>query len=519
MFYLGAAQPPVPAEGPSLCTANERHEWTYGLEKHKAALKSTRPQVDQAKPHCIDPAVQKIQANTRKFCEDRKKAEIGRENRKLVERLENIARGRAGHGVDPRAPPPAASVAVLPRAAVRPHAASAGMLPGALSTDQGSHTRSYEVIKRMRQRAVDIENAGMVRRILAAKPNQTLDTAGHARDFAKHQRARHLLQRLPFEKDAIGGRRGPPAPRTLPPLRPRRPLTDSAVTLVGLGDLFMIGDLRRTESGPASLMDRSQPGSPLSMAGEPKPELAASAPARQLERQTSEALERPPRPTSDLVGEVSPEGLADAKGPNDDEWLTEEETERRRWLAEREAEASQTASRLGISAEQTLEKPKTTAAAEPGRFDGRWVHKATLDDGEVEVIAGGVLRWNDGNESTIVPNGDSFTTDLDGEVCSAKLWGAELVWEDGDVWILEPPAQARNLLDGEKSRSSVDGGSSTEVPAGASSSVAGDARGGGQPISQLTGMSTSSVGYDDDWDKDSMSNSSPMQSRTSQFRR
>merc|ERR1712110_670215 len=83
---------------------DEKHEWAYSQEKHRKALRTAKGLVDQSVPKSINPQAQNVQAATRRFCEDKRHAEIGRENQKLVNRLSDIAKG--DRPADPRGPPP-----------------------------------------------------------------------------------------------------------------------------------------------------------------------------------------------------------------------------------------------------------------------------------------------------------------------------------------------------------------------------------------------------------------------------
>lgn len=268
MFYLHArgrnAHPP-PAEAPYTCNADGLHEWSYGQERHKAALKSVKGIVDQSLPHSINPATQSIQAKTRQFFEDQRRAEIGRENRKLVERLQHISRGHEAG--DPRSPPPSLGQLVV-------HSAS-------------DRVRSLnEPLRRKTQRTIDEDNAALVRRVLSAKG--TFDRAGDEKDFQRHKRDSHMLQKLPAAPS-----RPRSQPRTLPPLRPLRVMSSPTLPLKGLDMLLLPGDLRKPGSGPAMIEFRPiplaltaapaapPPASPLRQPGAAPAAPAPASPARQ----------------------------------------------------------------------------------------------------------------------------------------------------------------------------------------------------------------------------------------------
>lgn len=379
MYYLRPQAGPVPAEGPALCTVNEKHEWQYGLIKHKEAVVTTKSSIDQAKPKSYDQRTMAVQQNGRQFKKDLAKAEIGRENRKMVERLEGIARGRAGHGKDPRAPPPAHAAGALPIAALRPHAASGTLVQASRRDNDGKRL--------MKQKFVDLDNAGMVRRILAAKPTKSLDSGQLADAFDKHLRARSCLHKLPHD-GPVPLSRSKSAPRTLPPLqRPTGP-----VTLTGLEFLFVPGDLARSKSGPASLaledtqktqLSQDTQRLPATAEDDPEPELAASAPEPELaasapeqpapaaeqdeagvaeekaevaeEKAERAEVEQPPLPTSDVVDSPPPAATPIVEGPNEPSWdKTQTETERRVWASDQVAEA-----------DKQPEEPKDSKEDEP----------------------------------------------------------------------------------------------------------------------------------------------------------
>lgn len=214
------------------------------MDKHKEALRNVKGLVDASLPHSIDPPAQRIQAHTRRFCDDQRKAEIGRENRKLVERMNSIARGMEG-GYDPRSPPPTIG--------------KSASQPSSLSIQPPRHPKSLnETGRRKTQRTIDENNSSLVRRILHTKG--TFDRAADERDFQKQKRASHVLQRMPGEK--LNPKSCPKLPHTvsLPALKPPRVLGNPRMQLQGLDMLFLPGDLQRSRSGPSSLRGaRSQP--------------------------------------------------------------------------------------------------------------------------------------------------------------------------------------------------------------------------------------------------------------------
>ncbi|CAK0909658.1 unnamed protein product, partial [Prorocentrum cordatum] len=80
--------------------------------------------------------------------------------------------------------------------------------------------------------------------------------------------------------------------------------------------------------------------------------------------------------------------------------------------------------------------PPLSASAEGERpFDGFWTH-ASDPGGRIEVIEGGTLHWQEGEQCTISPKGPaSFEIELEGVTHTAELRGGRLVWEDGDTWV------------------------------------------------------------------------------------
>eukprot|EP00927_Polykrikos_kofoidii_P077763 TRINITY_DN74678_c0_g1_i1.p1 TRINITY_DN74678_c0_g1~~TRINITY_DN74678_c0_g1_i1.p1 ORF type:complete len:443 (+),score=75.87 TRINITY_DN74678_c0_g1_i1:64-1392(+) len=246
MFYLHRAGAPVPAEAPYISRVDEKYEWGYGHRKHQEALRSIKGQVDHSAPQSINPPAQRIQAHSRNFSENQRRAEIGRENRKLVDRLGAIARGTAG--VDPRGPPPSSLLASV----------SAGSLGGSKNRPGGygvpmqssTSTNSMQMMERSKslngdfrrqnQRKIDLDNASLVRRILHAGP--TLDRRKEDRDFIKHKRAVHNMQKMG------GNTEKPRERRTLPPFRAPRPSSNVAPAR-GLDMLLLPSDLQRTAGG------------------------------------------------------------------------------------------------------------------------------------------------------------------------------------------------------------------------------------------------------------------------------
>merc|ERR1712232_1295101 len=194
-----------------------KHEWVYAQQQHQKALKTEKGLVDHSVPKSINPQAQSVQAATRRFFEDKKHAEIGRENQKLVNRLGDIAKG--DRPADPRGPPPRTAPASAPatvaafslQARKRPSAAAA-----AIAAQEPVQTRSlHEPWRKENQRVIGIDNASLVRRILATWA--TMDRRKDTRDFERHTRTVGLLQRFQPEKSKESRHS-----RSLPAIRPTR---------------------------------------------------------------------------------------------------------------------------------------------------------------------------------------------------------------------------------------------------------------------------------------------------------
>jgi len=231
MFYLAKANPLV-AEAPYKAQLTEKHNWSYSLQKHQEHIKAANPSVNSGAPLSRDAGLIQTQARTRQFCSDQRRAEIGRENRKLVDRLTEIAKPPALPGGTARSSPGS-----------RQRSVSSSVVEMARETT-GSLNRP---LRQRTQRGIEQDNASLVRRILSAKT--TFDTRKNETDFRRHKRCSQSIRRMPERSSQ---------PRSLPPLRPGRP--HSTQDLRGLEDLLTPGDLRRpmlrSESGPPALEDR-----------------------------------------------------------------------------------------------------------------------------------------------------------------------------------------------------------------------------------------------------------------------
>lgn len=70
------------------------------------------------------------------------------------------------------------------------------------------------------------------------------------------------------------------------------------------------------------------------------------------------------------------------------------------------------------------------------RFDGRYVHKTNAD--MTEIIDKGRVFLGDGVWAPVKMNGtDGFTICVDHTELGAKIIDEELVWDDGDIWVLQ----------------------------------------------------------------------------------
>lgn len=350
MYYLArGGGVPTPAESPCLATLDDKHEWEYGQQKHQAALKGIKGIVDQSVPRSIDEKRLDVQARTRRFCDDQRRAEIGRENRKLVEKLASISRGTAGS--DPRAPPPSSATAPLPAAPTRvgggPRPSAALSSSGSLISEGAGRPKSLnDAQRRKTQRSIGQENASLLRRILAVKT--TFDKRAETRDFQRHQRTVQLLQRLPGSSGNGPAAQQPASQRTssLPPMRHPRPTGRLVGPAQGLEALLLPGDLQRCES-MASSLGSTQPRAQSASRGSRTPRSAASRTPRsepeqpQLGRTASSGggarqagTQRRGAPELSLTAK-------DASREPSAEWpQRDSETERRSWVAQREAASS-----------------------------------------------------------------------------------------------------------------------------------------------------------------------------------
>lgn len=214
MEWLGKAGGQEKADPPYSAVTSSRKLWEHHLDRHHSHVLGARAVVDHFTPKCQDPRMQRVQESSRRFHVNERQAEIGRENRKLVDRLASISGRNSGGGCG--GPPPGAS-----RSRSQPPIASSLL---------------HEPLRRRVSQGIQQDNEQLVRRILAVKTNMNI--RGMERDFKKHQKYSQNLRRI----TASPPRRST-KPRSLPPLHERvRPASDPSRPPEGL---FVPGDLRR----------------------------------------------------------------------------------------------------------------------------------------------------------------------------------------------------------------------------------------------------------------------------------
>eukprot|EP00913_Durusdinium_trenchii_P031911 g29887.t1 len=248
-------RPPWLSQAPYVARANERHEWEYGQRQHQAALRNIQNQASIK--------INAPQTCTRKAGDSYlRRAQVGRENRKLVEKLESIAKGYGAW--DPRAPPSKEDYTVTPGPFVAPRGEAAPSLTKRVRSlnepyryrmqqalfcmlVQGPLSPTYLcMVHWLPSRASRCmtnckENAAMVNRILSIGP--TFNRKVEAAHFGRHKRT-EAVQNLQRFMD-----RGSLPRRSLPSLRVPRP--SSTWTTQGLEALLLPGDLCRVGSAPA----------------------------------------------------------------------------------------------------------------------------------------------------------------------------------------------------------------------------------------------------------------------------
>eukprot|EP00933_Yihiella_yeosuensis_P045936 TRINITY_DN41373_c0_g1_i1.p1 TRINITY_DN41373_c0_g1~~TRINITY_DN41373_c0_g1_i1.p1 ORF type:complete len:664 (-),score=127.37 TRINITY_DN41373_c0_g1_i1:42-2033(-) len=87
------------------------------------------------------------------------------------------------------------------------------------------------------------------------------------------------------------------------------------------------------------------------------------------------------------------------------------------------------------SGSNSLARSRAETDGSPAHLDGRWVHKENPE--LVEIIQGGFVGVGSEMVTQINDEGfDSLSMELRGQLHHAKRSGNELVWDDGDVWVL-----------------------------------------------------------------------------------
>jgi len=244
-----------PADAPYSAHADELHEWTHHQRKHHERVQAPVKVVDSSPPKCNGMASRAVQEQGRRFCYDQKKAEIGRENRKMVDRLQRIANGL--QPPDPRGPPRRAD-----------GLAGSPSLPS-LSPSQsvGEPIRIgslNEQFRRKVQRGIENDNVSLVRRILCTR--STFDRVQEEAHFSRHRRTEQLLRRLPGPE-----RKASLAPGRSPgrPALPAFPRDSQALARELQGSLFFLADLRRPDCEPAPLALQHSASAPAVVPGRP----------------------------------------------------------------------------------------------------------------------------------------------------------------------------------------------------------------------------------------------------------
>mmetsp|Transcript_8038 Transcript_8038/g.18782 ORF Transcript_8038/g.18782 Transcript_8038/m.18782 type:complete len:413 (+) Transcript_8038:154-1392(+) len=239
MYYLAKQRGPVPAEAPYTANADEKFHWDTHQRKHRERLQNVTGTVDKSLMFLngpVDEELLRVQAQTRRFHDDLRKADIGRENRKLVDRLTQIAKGATAHH---GGPPPVAGAQAGQRGAT-----TAALAQGPTGAALAERARSMnDAVRRWKKRQIEQDNASLVHRILGVK--STFDAHADARDFHRHKRFSDNMRRMPEKKMTRDSSR----PRSLPPLRPPRPGRDGAKAR-GLEDLLLPVDLQRIGRPP-----------------------------------------------------------------------------------------------------------------------------------------------------------------------------------------------------------------------------------------------------------------------------
>jgi hypothetical protein len=363
-----------PAEAPYAAHIDELYEWDFHQKKHQVAVHNAQQLVD-SKLNLASAGynVRPIQEHTRRFAQDQKKAEIGRENRKLVERLQKISKGVMV--LDPRAPPPRGTGSSgAQRAVFYPERVG----PTPLGEQRARSLN--EPLRRKTQRGVDQDNASLVRRILSTKSTFSRDK--EAADFAHHRRDERMLRRLP--DTLIYGQ----SARQLPPLGVRKSSERIARELEG--NLFMVGDLMRSAptlalSAPAPLL--ALEASPSEGSRGQKFEARQTAPGKTPDSPTrrqvvsQEQLSRHSPPQEEAMGER--DSLPRTWGAQN----VDEETERRHWVQDEQGSGESPIEQTSHS--QSLRLQGTQASMDSVIYSDGW-DEASLEESDLSRTGAGL---------------------------------------------------------------------------------------------------------------------------------
>ncbi|CAK0861668.1 unnamed protein product [Prorocentrum cordatum] len=209
-----------------------------GWGRRKAAVVGARQVVDSSFPKAAGWQVGATQEQTRKFWQDQGKAEVGRENRKLVDRLQKIS-GGIGESEGVRVPR-AELRGRSPHALHRPASAAALRAAGGDGESRQQPRSRADPPRWKTQRAIEQDTLGLVRPILGSSCSR----AGETEDFARHRRGEQLLRRIaegrrPRCRWSSGGLPRPLAPAASPGGSMTRELHG----------LFFLADLQRAGQG------------------------------------------------------------------------------------------------------------------------------------------------------------------------------------------------------------------------------------------------------------------------------
>lgn len=223
---------------------DELKPWEHRMQKHRDNLNGiiSRPPQGRHREHTggdvggpegsmaeIISRCRRCQTQSRHYAVEARRAEIGRENRQMVERMTRISKMKG-----PCAPP--GPTGYNPS----PGLTQGGGIKPPLAPEKERKSLN-DSGRRQEQQRVDRENAHMVRRILSIKSG--FSSAADAKTYAYHQRTVNNLQKLPTEPRK--------RPGSLPPLKNGRPNSYPAPAR-GLEALMLPSDLSRCSSGPGA---------------------------------------------------------------------------------------------------------------------------------------------------------------------------------------------------------------------------------------------------------------------------